>query len=581
MTLAELLALIAAGLADLDDAALAQLETDLLAEAEARADATSDEALAELEQIAEAVDTVRAENEQRETAAAERQDRAAAALERIRGQQDDGDGGDTADDDTADDADDDDADADDAGDAPADDTPAEQPVEQPQAVAAGAAPARPRIGRVNARRPAVARPRPASVPPASAWGLVASANLPGFTAGERLDDAEKLARAFQNAIETSAGYRGGVPVKIPVAMAGNRDPRRVGFTEDRYLNRDAEANMRKIEAAQSLQTLQAAGGICLPQNVRYDLPIVGDDARPVKAEMLNRFGADRGGVTTIPPPLLTEMTGAVGAWTHENDVDPGSDGPATKPCLTVTCPDEDTTLVEAITECLRFGVFRQRFAPEQIEAWIRLTGVWAARFAESRMLTSIGTGSTQVTSGQLLGATRDVLTTLDRAVAAMRSRHRISGAFPLRFGAPFWLRDMIRTDLARELPGSADERLAVADATIEGFIRARNVNVTWFLDGETGQIFEAQGDGPLNPWPSVVVTYLYPEGSWLGLDGGELNLGIYRDDDLVGTNDVKMFSETFENVHFHGVESQRIAMDLCPDGTVSGTVDIDPCTTGS
>lgn len=587
--LAEILALLAdaEALAALTPAELEALDAELVELADTlQAEGLTDDVLAALQQIAEATDQVRAEHAAREQAAADLQAEAAATLARIRGEQENPDGDPAADpaaDPEADPAADPEAQPDPAADPAADPEAADPTPEQLAAAAGGPAPVRPRLSSVRSRAPQAtgvgAARTPSRVPEPSQWGLVASANLgdAGFAAGERLDDPDKLARAFQAAIESTKGYRHGPPVKVPVARAG-ADVADL-YPEDRILDGNSRMNARKIEAVTSPQALTAAGGICAPINVRYDLPVIGDDDRPVRDMALARFGADRGGVSTIPPPQLTDLDGAVGIWTEANDTNPSS--PATKPCLTVTCPDEDTTLVEAITLCLETGNFRARFFPEQIDAWMRLAAVNQARRAENQLLAAIGTGSTQVTSGQLLGATRDVLTTLDRAVAAIRSRFRLNTPMPLRFIAPFWLRDMIRTDLAREMPGSGQERLAAADAEIEGWIRARGVNVTWSLDGESGQVFHAQGDGPLIGWPSTVVSYLYPEGSWLFLDGGELNLGVVRDSTLNATNDLQMFSETFESAHFHGNVSYRLAMDLCPDGTVSGTVDIDPCSTGS
>lgn len=579
--LQEILALLA-NPGDLTDEQLAELDAELVELAEAMAADPTDENLAALDEIDTATQQIRAEAEQRITAATEAAQHAAEVLERIRGEQEQpgGDGGEGGE---GDGAAGEGGEGDGGGEQPAE-TPAEgeQPAETPEQLAAAASATstqlRGPITRVAARRPAAMSPRRANVPEPRDWGLVASANLEGFRPGEKLDDPGKLARAFQQAVESTRGYRHGPPVKVKVASTGSEDASQI-YGEQRFLSRDPIANASKINAVTSLDALTAAGGICAPTNTSYDLPTIGDDDRPFRDQALARFGADRGGVSTIPPPVLTDLDGAVGIWTEANDRNPSS--PATKPCLTVTCPDEDTTLVDAITLCLEFGTFRQRFFPEQIDAWMRLAGINHARRAEVKLMTAVGTGSTQVNSGQLLGAARDVLTTLDRAVAQQRSRHRISSAFPLRFVAPFWLRDMMRSDLAREMPGSSDERLATADATIESFIRARNVNVTWVLDGESGQIYGAQGDGPLLGWKSTVVTYLYPEGSWLFLDGGSLDLGIIRDTTTVAVNGVQMFSETFENVHFHGVESFRLTMDLCPDGTTSGTVDIDPCTTGS
>ena len=418
-------------------------------------------------------------------------------------------------------------------------------------------------------------------------GLVAAANAPGVTAGSPITDYDQLAQAFLQAIDLTKGYRSGPPVKVPVVRA------RAEYDEAFVLDSNRAANMEKINrvqrsiqaagsirAAAADESLVASGGICAPQNVRYDMPTVGSDARPVRDGFMTRFQADRGGIATLPMPLLGDVSGAIGVWTEANDQNPSN--PTTKPCLTVTCPDEDETVVEAITRCLEFGNFRARYFPEQIEAWMRLAAVEHARFAEQRLLAAISTGSTAVTTGQVLGTSRDILTSLDRAMAVWRYRHRVEDSFALEWGAPRWLRDQIRVDIVRQLPvGTVEETLAVADATIDRFFAVRNIDPVWLMDGESGQRFSNQVAGTLQGWPSTVKTYLAPAGSWLFLDGGTLDLGIVRDSTLNATNDVQVFAETFEGAHFHGIGSWTLTLDTCPDGSVSATVDINPCSTGS
>jgi hypothetical protein len=190
-----------------------------------------------------------------------------------------------------------------------------------------------------------------------------------------------------------------------------------------------------------------------------------------------------------------------------------------------------------------------------------------------------------VSAGQILGTSRDILTTLDRILAARRSYHR-DYSIGWTYAAPYWLLDMIRTDIARQMPvGTLDETLALADAAISRWFAVRGLTPVWLYDGEVadGQIFGPQGDGPALGWPDHVVQYLYPTGSWLFLDGGTLDLGIVRDSTLNSTNDFQLFAESFEGTHFHGDPdtTMRIESDVCPDGSASALVDISPCVVGS
>lgn len=427
--------------------------------------------------------------------------------------------------------------------------------------------------RANARRPRSMRAQARPEPEPESMVLRASANVPGVQAGEVLDSNDKVLRVFENALRaTGARYRG-PRVEIPLFSLGAFDAEEI-YGKDRTLGRDARTNEEKIDKITSGSALKASGGICVAPPLQYDLPILGTDGRPLR-DSLARFGAQRGGVRLLPPPVLSDVVGAVGAWTNDNDIDPGSDGPSTKPCVVLNCPDESETLVYAVTQCLTIGNFRNQFFPEQVKAWTQLVGVQAARFSETRMLTKIGDESTQVAVTQVLGTTRTVLAALDRRAASVRSHHRLDPQFPLRMEAPFWLLNNMITDLAREIPGATDERLAMSEAQIEAFFTVRHINVTWLLDGEAGQVFANQVDGDLIGWPSEVVVYLFVEGTWLHLDAGQIDFGIVRDSVLNATNDFQMFSEVFEEVAFHGVPgtSARMAIDICPSGETASTAD--------
>lgn len=599
-TLAELLEL-AQDLNALDDDALHTLMADLTQAGEDLAEAgVTDQTLADLSAAADAAEAIRAELDARDTAADERATAAADAIRRLRGEASDPDPEPEAEPE---------ADADDEPEEPeattteVADPPAPEVVAEaeptPVPIAAAAAPA-PVVSRVAARRPTSrAQERPAFTPrPIREWGLVAAANAPGLTAGAPIRDARQLAEAFLGAWEASRGWTGS-QVKVPLARIGRTDGR--AFPAERFLTFDPIDNQRKLNATLSEDAVTAywrgpdgqaaqlaarregrtaAGGICAPLEVRYDIPGSGSTARPFRDQALTRYGVDRGGVRTIPPPVITDFDGGVDVWTEANDVSPSD--PATKPCLTMTCPDDDETVVDAITRCLQVGNFRARYFPEQVEEWMSKLAVAAARLAEETLIGTVGAGSTQVSVGTTLGTTRTVLAGLDRLIAGMRYRHRLDRQFPLTFVYPEWLFDNVRSDLARQMPvGTLDETLAVADAEIEAFLASRNLRTVAIKDGESGQGFAAQPDGHALPWPSTVVTYLYPSGSWLFLDGGSLDVGMFRDSTLVAANNYRFFAETFEAAHFHGIESQRVTFDICPDGSASALVDIDPCTTGS
>jgi hypothetical protein len=122
-------------------------------------------------------------------------------------------------------------------------------------------------------------------------------------------------------------------------------------------------------------------------------------------------------------------------------------------------------------------------------------------------------------------------------------------------------------DLALAMPG--DSTLD-AYGEIDGYLASRGVNVSYSLDQN---IFGAQGATALLEFPDSFTWYLFAEGTFLFLDGGTLDLGIIRDSSLVGTNDYKMFIETFEGIAKVGIEGLAITSTIQVNGVAAALRD--------
>jgi hypothetical protein len=90
-----------------------------------------------------------------------------------------------------------------------------------------------------------------------------------------------------------------------------------------------------------------------------------------------------------------------------------------------------------------------------------------------------------------------------------------------------------------------------------------------------GQVYpDAAAAAAIPGFPGQIDSLLYTPGSWLFLDGGELNLGLVRDSSLNARNRYRQFMETFEGAAFRGIESLRLVMSVEPTGQTSGTKDL-------
>ena len=401
--------------------------------------------------------------------------------------------------------------------------------------------------------------RPVTQVSAAPVAITAGADIPGYSAGSALEDMTSVASAMEKRIHALRRVNGGDGEQHIVASITT------SFPEDRTLTTDAESNWAKINNVTSPEAIVAAGGHVAPFEARYDIFGFGTTGRPVR-DALPRFQADRGGIRFITPPVLSDYADAVGVWTAANDA-ATTPNPAAKASLTVTAAGENTVATDAVTLQLQFGNLATRAYPELIARHNELGLIQHAREAEQNLLAKIAAASTAVTTSSLIGFGRDFLVQVGRAAAAYRSRHRLEADAPLRVIIPSWVKDAMAADLALAMPGDSTLN---AYAEIDGYLSARGVVVSYSLDQN---VYGSQGVAALLEFADSFTWYLFAEGTFLFLDGGTLDLGIIRDSSLVGTNDYKMFVETFEGIAKVGIEGLAITSTISVNGVAAALRD--------
>ena len=390
--------------------------------------------------------------------------------------------------------------------------------------------------------------------------ITAGADIPGYTAGSTINDMNEVAQAMEKRIHSLRRVNGGDGEQHIVASITTQ------YGESRTLSTDAESNSAKINAVVGQEALVASGGHAAPFEVKYDIFGLGSTTnRPVR-DSLPKFQADRGGIRFVTPPSFAsgDYADAVGIWTAATDTLPYSN---VKNSLTVSAAAEQTVSTDAVTLQLQFGNLMTRAYPELIARHNELALVQHAREAEQNLLSKIGNASTAVTTTSTIGLGRDFLVQVRRAAVAYRSRHRIDPKTQLKAIIPSWVYDAMAADLTLAMPG--DGTLAVSESEINGYLALSNVTLTPSPDLN---VFGAQAATGLLEFPNSFSWYIFAEGSFLFLDGGTLDLGIIRDSTLVGTNDYKMFVETFENVAFVGIEALKVTSTIIVKGTATALV---------
>ena len=415
--------------------------------------------------------------------------------------------------------------------------------------------------------------RPSSMTSAIPVAITAGADIPGVTAGTELSNMTDVADAFAKRLHGLRRVNGGDGEQHIVASFSTQYP------EAFQLGSDAEANMAKISEAVAPAALTASGSYQSPFATRYEVFGIGSNVRPIR-DAFPSFQADRGGIRYITPPALSAYGSAVGVWTTALDtayVTNSATSSATKDNLVVTAASETTAVADAVTLQMQFGNLATRAYPELIARHNELGLIQHAREAEQNILSKLTNASTAVTSTNVLGLGVDFLLQIGRAAALYRARHRMEEGAVLRVIAPAWVKAAIQADFALQMPG--DSAQALSDGDIEGFLRARGVNITFHLD-DSGAT-SAQSSGAFADFPDTFTWYMFAEGSFLFLDGGTLDLGVIRDSTLVGTNDYKMFVETFEGLAFVGVESLKVVSTVSVNGARSALRDTLGATTAT
>jgi hypothetical protein len=427
-----------------------------------------------------------------------------------------------------------------------------------------------------ARRSSRPVPSPEATPTRERVALVASGNLlGGAVAGQPISDRMELAHAMADTLSRMS-KSGPARGRVVLASAHYR------YQEDRQIGDSAEEAERKIGAVCDSAALAATGGICQPVNVDYAVPTWATADRPLR-DGLPAFQATRGGIRFVKPPDISALEAATSIWTEATDASPGE---ATKPVLRIECGSEEHVFVEAVPTRLGFGNMMGRFAPEQVAANTDLASAAAARIAENNLLNLIAEKCVKnITTGTVLGATRDLITAINQTVAGYRNLHRIPDASAITVVLPVWARELVKADLARELAhGQTAEfnTLAVTPEMVTTLLRAHGVNPIFHLDGQpsavsggVAQTFAAPEEGKaIKPFPTKLVWYAFVEGSVQFLDGGRLDLGVVRDSTLDATNDYEVFLEPFESIAFRGFSAGawQLVSTLCGSGASAGTL---------
>lgn len=344
------------------------------------------------------------------------------------------------------------------------------------------------------------------------------------------------------------------------------------FPEERTLTADINSNMDKLRAVlvegdpggYGQHALTASGGLCAPLEPIYSMPNFAVDTEPVW-DALPKFRADRGGVNVPTPTTIGDITTAISSISEANDALGGTF--ATKSCQDLDCPAYTEVAVQILAHCREYGNLNARAWPEKIAHENALTMAALAATSETFMLNRIKDLSIELTQAEILSAYSDLVYSFVRARAGIISRLRMSNAARFNIAVPEWLGDLLAADVAQ----TQFDRYQ-AQAAMVAHLSSLGFRVILYKDevtGGTSQKFAAEvAASALDDFPDDVQWGIWPEGQFIGVDMGVLELGIVRDSTLNSTNDFQVFGERFRNVAMLGPAQSAlwVVQGVCPTG---------------
>lgn len=419
--------------------------------------------------------------------------------------------------------------------------------------------------------PARNRPRAHTTGPT----IIASGEVRGVAPGhvfESIDDlTEKMFDRWQTMRTSADGlmhYMGTVDYREMYP-----EDRRIESADPNLITDQVMREVRRRNAIHAehgngqYDSLVASGGVPGPAEPRYGQITYGQASRPLR-DALPSFLANRGQIIFNQSPTLADIVldqngGAVGTITNTQDT-----GGQAKTIQEISAPTPKTVTVEA--EVLRFsqGNFADRFYPERTRAFMALGQVAFARHNEALRLADIKAGSVAWTDTPAkFGAYRDLKRTFLAVTEEIEDLVRDFGQ-PLHVLMPEYVPALLASDLIAQ--GFGDSGFKQTEEAVRQDMMSwdPSVRITFLQDSIRGRLSTTPtGQSPRTPGYDTDVEWcIFPEGTWLYLDGGQLDLGIIRDSATSQLNKFQTFFEQWEAVAQLAPLSFWITNSLCANG---------------
>ena len=468
----------------------------------------SDADVADIELLGQHIATIEAAQDVANAAVQERADKLAAARGRVAaadaaGDEDtepEGDGDEDADEDEPE------GESDEETDEP-EDAEAEQ---EKELVTASAARKR------TVRTAASKAPKPREViPPAPLGGrLIASANVPDFSAGAELQGMDDLVKAFMARSRMFAGRKDKASMER-YGVATLRRPESDFTITGNMSTAEQLAIVQEAARGQRLQTLMASGAWCAPSDTLYTFC---ENETAEGLFTLPEVTITHGGLNFTKGPQLADLLADPNFGFIQTEAEAGTP----KVCFEFECPPFEDHRLDAFGYCFKAPILTASPAgwPELIRRFLNLSTIgWQYKMAAEmlgRVSADLGAAKVFVNIGSV---SADILDALSLQATIIRQEQFLSPTAVIETVLPLWAKEIFRADMARR---SGQSLLAFTDAQIQQGFTARHLAPQWI---NAYQPLATTGTA----WPATLEAMVYPAGTYVWGNNDVINLDTVYD----------------------------------------------------
>lgn len=406
---------------------------------------------------------------------------------------------------------------------------------------------------------------PTNVPPAK-LAVTASVDIPGVARDQTVNGLDGLVDIFQRKAKSMRVTQDN-PDYQTVATVRNDYQHTI---DDRTSLGQVQELFEHLTSQDKKDALIASGGWCAPSEIRYDFFNIACESGLID---LPTFGVTRGGIRFPTSPSLADVFGtAFGGfsttfgvttnpwlWTEDSDIAAATGSP-TKPCVVLPCPDFEERRLECYGVCLTAGNLTDDAYPENTANFLRLLLAAHSHAMNGRIIaTMVGLSSAAISTGEFSATDTAVFQQIyggiSLAAVDYRARYGMCDDDILEVVAPYWLRSVIRADLAHRTGIEPDQ---VPDSQIDAWFGNIGVRVQWVGDWQVRAASQFGNATAMTAWPTSATIMMYAAGTFLLGNGLSLDLGVVRDSVLNATNDhTAAWSEECHLVARVGHESRQ------------------------